>query len=181
MKLIRCFCIFLILPICMLFNSCQLFNRNEYSDTVDESAEYGKSVLNQILDSVERKDKDGLLKLFSSKVNNRMSNFESIDELFKFYKGIRQSVDYNYSTETDIVEGIEHYKFDECLACVKTTENSYWFEFLICKNKDAEGIVSLVISTKKSKETPEYSEYINKVFDEAEYLNENYFGVSIFK
>ena len=174
MKFIRCFCLFLILPICMSLNSCQLFNQNE-------SDEYGKSVLNQILDSVERKDKDGLLKLFSSKANNRMSNFESIDELFEFYKGIRQSVDYSYSVETDIVDGIEHYKFDECLACVKTTENSYRFEFLICKNEGAEGIVSLVISTDKSGNTPEYSEYIIKAFDEAEYLNEDYFGVFIFR
>lgn len=179
MKFIRYFCLFLMLPIYLSFTSCHLLNNNEHSNAVDISEKYGKNVLNQILNAVENNNRDKLIDLFSNKAKTAVTE-ESIDSLFNFYKGTRYSVDYNYSVEVDIFEAPEQYKFDECLACVKTTEAAYWFEFLLCKNNDSEGIISLVVSTEKFRESPEYSDYIIRVFDEAEYLNKDYFGIFIF-
>lgn len=180
MKFIRYISLFLIIPICLLFTSCHLYSNNENSNKSYNSDEYGKNVLNQIIDTIENKDKDRLVTLFSSEVKNKVSDFKYIDDLFEFYKGIRQNIDYNYSEEVNIFETGKHYSFDECLASVKTTENTYWFEFLLCKNDDSQGIVTLVISTEKSREYPEYSEFIVNVFSEAEYFNKDYFGVLIF-
>ncbi|MCQ4023225.1 MULTISPECIES: DUF5104 domain-containing protein [unclassified Ruminococcus] len=179
MKFIRYFCLFLIFPICLLFTSCRLFNNNEHVNTADDSEKYGKNVLNQILNALENNDRDKLIDLFSDKAKTTVTE-DSIDALFNFYKGTQYSVDYNYSVEVDIFEASEQYIFDECLAYVKTNEAAYWFEFLLCKNNNSEGIVSLVVSTEKSRESSEYSDYIIRVFDEAEYLNKDYFGVFIF-
>ena len=174
MKPVRYLCLFLVFPVCLLLSSCHLFNN------AADSEEYGKNALNQILYAIENNGRDELIDLFSDKAKATVTE-ASIDALFDFYKGTRQSVDYNYSVEVDIYENSEHNKFDECLAFVKTIEADYRFEFLLCKNNDSEGIVSLVVSTEESGISAEYSEYIIKMFDEAEYFNKDYCGVFIFR
>ncbi len=172
--------IFILILICMFCSSCNFLYDNDSSDSSNDSDFYGKSMLNQVLDAIENKDKDELINLFSDEVKNKISSYDSIDKLFEFYKGIKQDIDYNYSIETSVFENGEQHKFDECLAYVKTSEAGYWFDFLIYKNNDSKGIISLVVSNEKSREADDFSEYLNNLFNEAEYFNKDYFGVFIF-
>lgn len=180
MKPIKYFLSLLLIPTCILFTSCNFFSGNGSGDSVADAEKYGKQTFNKILDAVENENKDEFIDLFSNKVRND-SAFDSIDDAFKLYKGKRQSIDYNYSVEVAVVEKSERNVFDECLAYVTTNEDTYSFDFLLSKNEDSKGIVSLVMTTEELRESDEYSEFLIETFDEATYFNKDYLGVFIFE
>lgn len=154
----------------LMFSSCNL----SY-----DKCNSGEEVLNSLIKSFEKGDKKSFADLFSVKTTEIVNLEPSINKAFEFCKGKVQKIDYNYTVETGIWEDSEHYKFDECLAFIETTEDTYSFEFLLGKNDDFSGIITLVISTEQNKESSDYSDFISDAFDNAMYFDSEYLGIFI--
>ncbi len=162
--------ILLTLSMSLIFNSCNL----SY-----DKCNNGEEVLNFLIKSMDKDDKKSFADLFSVKTTRIINLEPSINKAFEFCKGKIQKIDYNYTVESGIWEDSDHYKFDECLAFIETTEDIYSFEFLLCKNNDFSGIITLVISTEQNRKSSEYSDFIDKAFDNAKYFDNEYLGIFI--
>jgi hypothetical protein len=180
MRVLKWLFILVVLSTGLMLTSCNLssFKLNN-DELVDSTDEYCKNVLDQIIEAVENNDRDKFIDSFSDQAKSNVDTDNKINEVFQFYKGKHQTIDYNYSVETDIIEDSKDFKFFECLAFVKTNKGTYTFEFLICKNDEYAGVVSLILSTEKNRDSSNYSDFVLKVFDGAEYFDEDCLGVFV--
>lgn len=113
-----------------------------------------------IIKSLENKDKEGLKKIFSPNAVKEANDIDGgIDYLMKFYKGKMKSRDEGTIPSTDLVEDGEKKRELDCKYEVTTDEDTYIVFFVYqrvdTKNPDNVGVYMLQI-IKKSDEEKEF-------------------------
>lgn len=181
MRFYKIISIALLLPICLSFSACNMFqNINFNNNELNDVDKYGRNIMLKLFEAIEKDDKEQYLNLFSSNVKGIVSD-DSINEALNYIKGNNLKIDYDCSVESTVKNHSEIYKFDECLGFIKTTFDIYSFEYVLCKNEECSGIICLVISTEKQRDSDDYRNFIINTFNDAEFFDEKSMGVFIFK